>query len=73
MMATMAEEEVVKLLQEIHDLQKTHIELYKSSLTNQRDAIENQKVALRRQKRSVYVSYALLLVLIAVVLFVSLR
>ena len=46
----MADEQVVKLLEEIRDLQKLHVENYKDALKNQQESIEMQKRALRRQK-----------------------
>lgn len=46
----MAEEQVIKLLQEIRDLQKLHVENYKDALKNQQEAIELQRQAVRRQK-----------------------
>jgi len=45
-----AEEHVIKLLEEIRDLQKLHVENYKDALKNQQEAIDIQKRALRRQK-----------------------
>jgi hypothetical protein len=50
-----AEERVVKLLEEIRDLQKLHIENYKDALKNQQEAIDLQKRAVRRQKISLLV------------------
>ena len=46
----MADEEVVKLLTEIRDLQKLHVENYKDAIRHQRESIEIQKRAVRRQK-----------------------
>jgi hypothetical protein len=45
-----AEEQVIKLLEEIRDLQKLHVENYKDALKNQQEAIQLQKGAVRRQK-----------------------
>ena len=52
----MADEQVIKLLEEIKDLQKDH-------LANQKEALQNQKGALRRQKimMGVYVLFMLAL------------
>jgi cell division septal protein FtsQ len=52
----MADEQVIKLLEEIKDLQKEHLE-------NQKEALQNQKGALRRQKimMGVYVLFTLAL------------
>jgi hypothetical protein len=46
----MAEEQVIKLLEEIRDLQKLHAENYKDALKNQQESIELQRRAVRRQK-----------------------
>ena len=46
----MADEQVIKLLEEIRDLQKLHVENYKDALKNQQESIEMQKKALRRQR-----------------------
>jgi len=46
----MADEQVIKLLEEIRDLQKLHVENYKDALKNQQEAIDIQKRAVRRQK-----------------------
>ena len=46
----MADEQVVKLLEEIRDLQKLHVENYKDALKNQQESIEIQRQSVRRQK-----------------------
>ncbi len=46
----MADEQVIKLLEEIRDLQKLHVENYKEALKNQQESIDIQKRAMRRQK-----------------------
>lgn len=46
----MADEQVVKLLEEIRDLQKLHVENYKDALKNQQESIEIQKRFIRRQR-----------------------
>ena len=46
----MADEQVIKLLEEIRDLQKLHVENYKEALKNQQESIEINRRALRRQK-----------------------
>ena len=61
----MADEEVVKLLQEIRDLQKLHVENYKDALKNQEISIEIQKKASRRQRISLLVFGAIVLLGIA--------
>ena len=45
----MADEQVIRLLEEIRDLQKLHVENYKDALKNQQEAIDIQKRAIRRQ------------------------
>lgn len=63
----MAEEQVIKLLEEIRDLQKLHVENYKEALRHQQESIEIQKRAVRRQKVTVIV-FGLLLVSLLVLL-----
>jgi CHASE3 domain sensor protein len=46
----MADEQIIKLLEEIRDLQKQHIENYKIALSNQQQALETQKQAVRRSR-----------------------
>jgi len=46
----LAEEQVIKLLEEIRDLQKLHVENYKDALKNQQESIAIQKQAVRRQR-----------------------
>ena len=46
----MADEQVIKLLEEIRDLQKLHGENYKEALQNQRESLDFQKKAVRRQR-----------------------
>lgn len=59
----MADEQVIKLLEEIRDLQKLHVENYKDAIKNQQESIEMQKRALRRQKVTLIVCVALLIAL----------
>ena len=61
----MAEEQVIKLLEEIRDLQKSHVENYKDALKNQQEAIALQKAAVRRQKMTALVLAVFLLGLLA--------
>jgi hypothetical protein len=56
-----AEEQVIKLLEEIRDLQKLHVENYKDALENQQESIDIQKRAIPRQKISLLVLGVLLL------------
>lgn len=61
----MAEEQVIKLLEEIRDLQKAHVENYKDALKNQREALDFQKQAVRRQRiTSLVIGFVLLAFLI---------
>ena len=46
----MPDEQVVRLLQEIRDLQKESVANQEISLKNQREAAERQKAALQRSK-----------------------
>ena len=39
----------MKILEEIRDLQKLHVENYKDALKNQQESIDLQKRAVRRQ------------------------
>jgi CHASE3 domain sensor protein len=57
----MAEEQVIKLLEEIRDLQKLQVENYKDALKNQQESIKIQKQAVRRQKITLIVIGLLLL------------
>ncbi len=60
----MAEEQVIKLLEEIRDLQKLHVENYKDALQNQQEAIQLQRGAVRRQKITLIVVALLLTALL---------
>lgn len=57
----MAEEQVIKLLEEIRDLQKLHVENYRDAIKNQQESIDIQKRALRRQKITLLVIGLLLM------------
>lgn len=46
----MADEQVIKLLEEMRDLQKQHLEHYKIALSNQQQALATQKQAVRRAR-----------------------
>jgi hypothetical protein len=50
-----ADEQVIKLLEEIRDLQKGYNENYKAALKNQQEAIDLQKRAFRRQSGALMV------------------
>jgi len=57
-----AEEQVIKLLEEIRDLQKLHVENYKDALKNQQESIQIQRQAMRRQRISLLVIGLVLLI-----------
>ena len=59
----MADEQVIKILEEIRDLQKEHLASYKEAVKNQQEGLDLQKRALRRQKitMAVYVLFMLAL------------
>lgn len=63
-----AEEQVIKLLEEIRDLQKLHVENYKDALKNQQESIDIQKRAIGRQKIT---SLVLALLLVAFLVFLA--
>jgi hypothetical protein len=60
---TVADEQVIKLLEEIRDLQKEHLTSYKEAVKNQQESLDLQKRAVRRQKltMAVYVLFMLAL------------
>jgi hypothetical protein len=66
-----ADEQIVRLLEEIKDLQKQHLEKYKEALENQHKAIEMQKGAVRRQKIMFAVLAVFVMALIALGLWTS--
>jgi hypothetical protein len=46
----MPEEQIIKLLEEIRNLQQLHVENYREAVKNQQESIEIQKQAMRRQR-----------------------
>jgi ABC-type lipoprotein release transport system permease subunit len=66
-----ADEQVVKLLEEIRDLQKLHVENYKDALKNQQEAIYLQKNAMRRQRIFLVVLIVFLAAIVAVSIWSS--
>jgi hypothetical protein len=58
-----ADEQVIKILEEVRDLQKEHLASYKEAVKNQQESLDLQKRALRRQKitMAVYVLFMLAL------------
>jgi hypothetical protein len=61
----MAEEQVVRLLEEIRDLQKLHVENYKDALANQQKSIDIQKAAVKRQKITLAIAAVVLAACVA--------
>lgn len=61
----MADEQVVKLLEEIRDLQRLHVENYKNAIKNQQDSIELQRRAVRRQRVTLVVLAVMLALFLA--------
>jgi hypothetical protein len=51
-----SDEQVIKLLEEIRDLQTLHVENYKDALKNQQESIDLQRRAARRQKITLLVA-----------------
>jgi hypothetical protein len=45
-----ADEQLIKILEEIRDLQKEHLASYKEAVKNQQEGLDLQKRAVRRQK-----------------------
>jgi hypothetical protein len=62
--SAMADQEIVKLLEEIRDLQKLHVENYKNALTNQQESINLQKSAVRRSRISLLILVFFLIVMV---------
>jgi Mg2+/citrate symporter len=67
----MAEEQVIKLLEEIRDLQKLDLENSKEALKNQQESIRFQKRALRRQKLYYFIALGVLFVMLVLVAWPS--
>jgi len=58
-----ADEQVIRILEEMRDLQKEHVASYKEAVKNQQEGLDLQKRALRRQRitMAVYVLFMLAL------------
>lgn len=65
----MAEEQVIKLLEEIRDSQKLHVENYKDALANQQKSIDIQKAAVKRQKITLAIAAVVLAACLAYLAF----
>jgi hypothetical protein len=57
-----ADEQVIKILEEIRDLHKEHLVSYKEAVKNQQEGLDLQKRAVRRQKVTSFVLAGILLV-----------
>lgn len=69
----MANEQLIKLLEEIRDLQKLHVENYKDALKNQQESIAIQKRGMRRQIRSLIILVIFLACILIWLFFFSSR
>ncbi len=67
----MSDEQITKLLEEIRDLQKLHLENYRNSLKNQQQSIEMQKRAMSRAKITSLVMGGLLLAFLIVLVWLK--
>ena len=65
----MADDQIIKLLEEIRDLQKQQIENSKQALANQQQAIAAQKQAVRRARVLVLIVGAIIVALYALPAF----
>jgi anti-sigma factor RsiW len=59
-------EDIVRLLSEMRDLQKEHLAGYKEAVANQQLSIELQRAAVRRQRITSVVLAVFLVALIAI-------
>ncbi len=66
----MSDERVIRLLEEIRDLQRNHAERYGEALRNQEESIRLQKAGLRRVR--VVLAFATIAVILAVTMLVML-
>ena len=66
----MSDERVIRLLEEIRDLQRQHAERYGEALRNQEESIRLQQTGLRRVR--VVVAFATIAVVLAVTMLVIL-
>jgi fatty acid desaturase len=65
----MPDEQVIKLLEEIRDLQKQQIENSRLAIANQQQAIETQKQAVRRSRTLLLIVGAIVLAIYALPMF----
>jgi hypothetical protein len=66
----MQDDRVVRLLEEIRDLQQRHVERYGEALRNQEESIKLQQAGLRRVR--VILAFATVAVILAVTMLVML-
>lgn len=66
----MSDERVIRLLEEIRDLQRQHAERYGEALRNQEQSIQLQQAGLRRVR--VVLAFATIAVILAVAMLVLL-
>jgi len=64
-MASMDDERIVKLLEEIRDLQRQHVENYKQALDNQRESIEFNRQWQRKAGQRQFFGLLVVLAVIA--------
>ena len=67
----MTDDRIVRVLEEIRDLQRQHGERYGEALRNQEESIRLQQTALRRVR--VILAFATIAVILAVTMLVLLR
>jgi hypothetical protein len=65
----MNDDRIVKLLEEIRDLQRQHVANYQDALRNQQEAIGMQRAATRRVMRYATILMVMLALLIVVFIF----
>jgi DNA-binding protein H-NS len=65
----MADEQIIKLLEEIRDLQKEGLENQKTSIANQQESIARQKQAIETQKNVVKRARITLGIVVALLVF----
>jgi hypothetical protein len=68
----MADDQIVKLLEEIRDIQRENAANYKQTLQNQQQAMQNQQQALAIQRGAVQRSKIGLILVVALVAFLGL-
>jgi HSP90 family molecular chaperone len=67
----MADEQIIKLLEEIRDLQKQNVENYKTAWQNQQQSIKMQRKAIARQKGIAVAVFVVLALGLAAVYFTT--